>query len=154
MKEQQLQAILAYENEDIISRFTDMFDIEVAEAEDIFTETKKFLYLCQSPDIFIPDELLIIDEMWHNFILFTKVYHEFCAAHFGNYSHHLPASKQEKEFYRQHEASETLRSDFEARLEHVMSLVYDHFGEETVVKWFEHYPQQYSRENILKLRKP
>ncbi|MEJ7658804.1 MAG: hypothetical protein WKG07_03825 [Hymenobacter sp.] len=46
--------------------------------------------------VFIPDDLLIIDEMWHNFILFTPAYHAFCQAHFQKYLHHVPATKQEK----------------------------------------------------------
>ena len=66
------------------------------EAEAIFTETKKFLYISRQPGVFIPDELLIVDEMWHNFILFTATYQEFCLRYFGIYIHHTPAAKAEK----------------------------------------------------------
>jgi len=67
----QLSMMLDYKNENVISRFTDMFDVQEQEAEDIFQETMKFLFLVQVKGIVVPDELLIIDEMWHNFILFT-----------------------------------------------------------------------------------
>ena len=155
MDNKQLQSILAYKNENIISRFVDMFKVDEAEAEDIFTETKKFLYICQIPCFFIPDELLIIDEMWHNFILFTKEYQRFCDEHFGFYFHHLPASKQEKENQKQLSISapEQLKTEFNEKLNFLMSHVYDHLGEDTLVKWFKEYPVKYSKANITALKK-
>lgn len=155
MDQQQLDNILQYQNEDILSRFMDMYIIDETEASDIFAETKKFLYLCQLPNIFIPDELLIVDEMWHNFILFTKEYHVFCEHHFGRYFHHLPASKKDKEqLKRNNEADpEGVRREFEDKLGYVISCAYDHLGTDTVVKWFQQYPRQYSKENITQLRR-
>ncbi|NMH89059.1 glycine-rich domain-containing protein [Flavivirga algicola] len=94
----QLTNLLQFKNEDIISRFTDMYKIEAEEINDIFTETLKFLYISQVPGVFIPDDLLIIDKMWHNMILFTPEYHAFSKAYFNTpYFHHVPASKKEKE---------------------------------------------------------
>ncbi len=34
----------------------------------------------------------IIDDVWHNFILYTRQYHEFSARLFGEYLHHTPSS--------------------------------------------------------------
>lgn len=152
---EQLQAMLPYRNENIISRFTDLLDVSTEEAEDIFEETKKFLYLCQLPDIFISDDLLIIDEMWHNFILFTKEYHRFCLQHFERYFHHLPASKQEKEAATQKMLQDPIASKeaFNNKMRHLMGATYDQLGEATVVKWFQVYPEQYSRSKIFALRK-
>ena len=96
MQSPTLAELLQYKNDNVISRFTDLFEVSDTEAEDIFTETKKFLYISRQPGVFIPDELLIIDEMWHNFILFTATYQDFCVRYFGGYLHHLPASKVEK----------------------------------------------------------
>lgn len=155
MNQQQLEAILTYNNEDIISRFTDMYKVDDATAIEIFTETKKFLYLCQLPKIFIPDELLIVDEMWHNFILFTKEYQIFCQQHFGRYFHHLPASKKEKEEQRiKNETDpEGAKTEFQEKLSYVIGCTYDHLGPETVIKWFKQYPEDYSKERIALLRK-
>ncbi|MFC3559467.1 glycine-rich domain-containing protein [Pedobacter jamesrossensis] len=155
MDQQQLSKILAYQNEDVISRFTDMMDIGQPEAEDIFNETKKFLYLSQVPDIFIPDELLIIDEMWHNFVLFTKDYHLFCLDNFGRFVHHQPATYKEKQAYREKKQidAEATTAEFNQKLETMLSATYDHLGQDTVVKWFGTYPQQYSPENIKSIRK-
>jgi hypothetical protein len=155
MATEQLQRILAYTNEDILSRFEDQFTIDTEEIKDIFTETKKFLYLVQQPGIFIPDELLIVDEMWHNFILFTKEYQAFCNDCFGRYLHHLPASKAEKELQRKLALEDPARqkADFEKRLSYVIGQAYDLLGETTVRKWFAEYPARYSKTTITQLRK-
>jgi hypothetical protein len=155
MNIEQLNNMLAYRNDDVICRFTHLIDVSETEAEAIFTETLKFLYVSQQPGIFIPDELLILDEMWHNFILFTKEYHAFCHHHFGRFVHHQPASKAEKLSHKEAVATdeEAARKDFNKKLEMMMSTVYDHLGADTVIKWFSIYPEVYSINNIKKLRK-
>lgn len=151
----QLNSILLYNNEDVISRFTDLFDLPEEEAKSIFKEMQKFLFICQLKGIFIPDDLLIIDEMWHNFILFTKEYHSFCATYFGKYFHHLPATKIEKEEQKKKNElnPQAAREEYIKKLEHLIGTVYDYLGEDTVIKWFREYPIQYSKENIQSLRK-
>jgi hypothetical protein len=151
----QLKKILAYSNEDIISRFTDMYAIAEEEAVDIFQETKKFLYICRMPGIFIPDDLLIVDEMWHNFILFTKEYQRFCDEHFGSFIHHLPATKKEKALQKQMnvEDPEKAGKEFNEKLRVLLSTAYDVLGEDTVIKWFQVYPDQYSKATITALRR-
>lgn len=155
MNPQQLTDILNYRNPDVICRFTDLIDVSEAEAEILFSETLKFLYISQQPGIFIPDELLILDEMWHNFILFTRDYEAFCQQHFGRFVHHQPASKAEKMAYKAaHVANkDAARLEFNQKLETMMSAVYDHLGEDTVIKWFSVYPEVYSIAIIKKLRK-
>jgi hypothetical protein len=155
MNHPQLIEILDYQNEDILSRFTDIFAVSEGEAAEIFTETKKFLYVCREPGVFIPDELLIVDEMWHNFILFTKAYQQFCSQYFGSYVHHLPASKAEKEQGRTAmlEDPEKATQLFNDKLSTVISVVYDKLGRDTVIKWFREYPQLYSKDRIKSLRR-
>jgi DNA polymerase III gamma/tau subunit len=150
-----LAAILAYQNEDVISRFTDLLAVEQQEARDIFQETKKFLYLSQLMPAFIPDDLLILDEMWHNFILFTRDYQDFCQTYFQKYLHHLPATRQEKvEQARLREQDPQLSKErYLERMEVLLEATYDHLGEETVRKWFQHYPAQYPKARLLALRK-
>jgi hypothetical protein len=150
-----LQELLLYSNPDILSRFTDLFDIPEQEAEDIFNETKKFLYISRNPGVFIPDELLIVDEMWHNFILFTKEYQHFCQLYFGNYLHHTPATKAAKQLHRENMATDlaATRKAFNEKLAVLMSVTYEQLGKDTVVKWFQAYPVKYSKEAIKKLRK-
>ncbi len=151
-----LREILEYRNENVISRFTEKFDVSQEEAVDLFSETLKFIYLGRKSKegIFINSDLLMIDEMWHNFILFTKDYHEFCRKYFGRYVHHTPTSYQEKqERERQKkEEPEKIKEVFLKQLKDLVSTTYDHLGEETVRKWFELYPEKYSEENIEKLQ--
>lgn len=150
-----LTELIQYRNEDVLSRFTDLFDVTEAEAEDIFTETKKFLFICRQPGVFIPDELLIVDEMWHNFILFTKEYQNFCTHYFGGYLHHTPSSKAEKMQHREQLAVDAaaIRKGFNDKLARFISITYDELGKDTVVKWFQQYPVQYSKQVIKNLRK-
>lgn len=150
-----LIALLEYRNEDVISRFTDQFDVTEAEAEDIFAETKKFLFISRHPGVFIPDELLIVDEMWHNFILFTATYRSFCDQYFGGFLHHQPSSKIEKMRQKEQVAADVAaaRKAFNEKLSRLMTVTYDQLGHETVVKWFQHYPVQYSKQAITNLRK-
>ena len=155
MQSTTLEALLQYKNENVISRFTDLFEVPEEEAEDIFTETKKFLYISRQPGVFIPDELLIVDEMWHNFILFTATYHDFCARYFGGFLHHLPASKGEKIQQQQQLSADavSVRNAFKQKLATFMNITYDQLGRETVVRWFHEYPQRYSKQTIKTLRK-
>ena len=150
----QLERMLLYRNDNVISRFTDMLSVSEEEASAIFTETKKFLWLCQLPGIFINDDLLIIDEMWHNFVLFTKDYHYFCQSHFNRYFHHLPASKKEKEDAKKkgEEHPALAKEEFRTRMRYLMGATYDHLGEDTVKLWFQQYSEKYSRAQILSLR--
>jgi hypothetical protein len=150
-----LQELLQYSNPDIISRFTDLFDIPEQEADDIFNETKKFLFISRMPGVFIPDELLIVDEMWHNFILFTKEYQQFCQLYFGAYLHHTPATKAAKQLHRENIATDLAgtRKAFNEKLAVLMSVTYEQLGKDTVGKWFQAYPVKYSKEAIKKLRK-
>lgn len=152
---QQLQQMLQFENEDVLSRFMDMFHIAEAEAREILKETIKFLYISKIPGVFIPDDLLILDEMWHNMILFTPQYHEFSLKHFNKYHHHIPAAKAEKESRQMllQTNPEKAKEEYMNKLEVLISITYDHLGEETVMKWFREYPEKYSAEKIKALRK-
>ncbi len=150
-----LTELIQYRNEDVLSRFTDLMDVTDEEAADIFTETKKFLFICRQPGVFIPDELLIVDEMWHNFILFTKEYQDFCAFYFGGYLHHTPATKAAKTQHREELAADAaaVKNTFNEKLARLMSVTYDELGPDTVVKWFQQYPTRYSKQVIKNLRK-
>lgn len=151
-----LEEIMTYRNEDVISRFLDLYDVEEAEAGDLFRESLKFLYLIQKGDAFIPDDMLILDEMWHNFVLFTKEYAVFCQRHFGGYIHHNPATKVEKEARKSAAAlqsPEAIKAGNLERLGKLMELTFDHLGPDTVQKWFQVYPEKYSPDRIRALRR-
>ncbi len=152
----QLVDILQFRDEDVISRFKDTYQIETDEANDIFKETLKFLFISQVPGVFIPDDLLILDEMWHNMILFTPQYHQFSKKYFDvAYFHHAPASKKEKEDRKKSmdKNPEKAKEEYLEKLKFLLSVTYDYLGEETVEKWFRKYPEKYSKEQLKILRK-
>lgn len=41
---------------------------------------------------------MLIDEVWHSFILHTQLYNQFCKARYGHFIHHLPTSAKFDEF--------------------------------------------------------
>lgn len=76
-----LNEVMFYNNENIIIKFTkDYPKFTLDDSNIIFKETLKWLWLCnesyldknENVNIFIYEDSLIIDKMWHNFILFTR----------------------------------------------------------------------------------
>ena len=63
-----------------------------AEYDLLFTEVKKYLWLAVNHETNLTMFSLRVDEVWHQFILFTRQYSEFCERFFGKYVHHLPES--------------------------------------------------------------
>lgn len=161
-----LKKILKYKNKDVIFRFSKLFNMPKGEIEELFEETKKWLYavsinreLYKKGEvdfvIAINDDLLIIDEMWHNFILFTKDYKAFCYEYFGDFINHQPMTYKEN---KNEEAKEKLdfkevQNERREFLKKQYSFIYDLLGEETLTKWHKEWPSKYSIENIKKLRK-
>jgi len=88
-------------------------------------------------------------------ILFTPEYHNFSHENFGKYFHHIPASKKEKADREKERLKnpEKAREIYLGKLEKLISITYDLLGEETAKKWFQEYPEKYSKEKILALRK-
>lgn len=156
LNENQLTKLSSFMDENVLSRFMDVYDVSETEAKDILSETLKFLYISQIPGVFIPDDLLILDEMWHNLILFTPLYHKFSKEYLNTpYFHHLPATKEEKEQRKKAMQidADLAQKEYLKKLEFLLSTTYDYLGAETVEKWFKVYPKKYSKENIKKLRK-
>ncbi len=58
--------------------------------EKSFSEFKRYLVLLMLGHKNIPMTSRSVDIIWHQFILFTKEYHEFCNRFFGRYLHHIP----------------------------------------------------------------
>jgi hypothetical protein len=84
-----LLEVMSYENPDLVARYRNKLGLNEQEARLLFEETKRFLFLCGTlPGKWSPTKQ--IDEGWHNFILFTKDYAEFCQTHFGRFIHHNP----------------------------------------------------------------
>lgn len=60
------------------------------QAHALFQEVKKYLVLAAESELAIPMFSQRIDDAWHQFILFTREYGEFCREFAGYYLHHEP----------------------------------------------------------------
>ncbi|MES2823534.1 MAG: hypothetical protein V4732_08030 [Pseudomonadota bacterium] len=153
----ELDMWLEYMNQDVIDSFQRNLDIEDEAAREVFLDMLRFLWISSRYEDFkvniIDSPLLIIDEMWHNFVLFTKDYREFCDQYLGFFFHHCPTTKKDIDKH-----AESIRNGggrnklIEIKRERY-SHIFDLLGEDVFKRWFLHYPNKYSREKILVLRK-
>jgi hypothetical protein len=89
-----LTEVLAYQHPGLIRRLREKSDLSEDLAALLFEDTKRFLYLCGTvAGPLAPSEP--IDECWHQFLLFTQDYAEFCARFFGQFIHHVPKAPEE-----------------------------------------------------------
>jgi hypothetical protein len=151
-----LEETLKYRNPRVVKHFTNYyFNFSPKEADDIFIEMIRWLWLCskayqdrRSGNPVVPKTMniqsgmIVLDLIWHIFIIHTRDYAEFCDKHFGEMIHHSPANSD----YIPPEQNET---------EMQMSYIYDHAGgEATLKKWYVYYTEKYPLERIRELQKP
>ncbi|UII26665.1 hypothetical protein LVD15_25780 [Fulvivirga maritima] len=155
-----LEKYLDCENEElVIEGFIDRYNVSEEEAKEIFLETKKWLWLAdqcikkEGFNLFIDGPLLIIDEMWHTFILYTSVYTKFCKKQFNKFIHHHPTSKKEQAERDKLIKENKAANPYEESIEKQYSLIYDYLGAETLLKWYEVIPQKYTPSYIKQIRK-
>lgn len=156
-----LEAVLAYQHRDVVYRFQKTYGVSQAEAEDIFDQVKKWLWLANvrrqqgiTEGLNIDHPLVVIDEMWHNFVLFTKEYSAFCQHFFGYYIHHAPATEAEETQYRtslQQRKKSEVRAVKMAMKRPQYEYIYDHLGKDTFVKWYIEYPRKFSFRQLAEM---
>lgn len=154
-----LEQALAYENEDIPRRFLDDWVMELEDARLLFDDVKRWLFLGEQPDVVeatIHGPLLILDEMWHNFVLFTKEYTAYCTDVYGRYLHHGPTTQREAlqveaEFAASPDAA---RARFVERRARQRDAVVRYLGVETLIRWYVDYPIKFGDEFFATARKP
>jgi hypothetical protein len=128
-----LEEVLAYANPGVVRRYLKEHGGSQEEAEEVFRETLKWLYLCHRGAesgfaCSISPELEKVDRMWHAFLLFTLDYAEFCERHFGAFLHHVPDEAEE---------GETDEGDLRERLVAQLGLICDALGEGTLIAWYD-----------------
>ncbi len=149
-----LSEVAEYQNSRILNKFRTQFLLSQMETEEIFTELKKFLWLCalrrkefKIGNIDVPAKLamhksmVIIDELWHVFILHTEEYTRFCSLFLDGYIHHSPAASDFSPL-----------TDSETALQ--LSYIWEKLGEETVVTWYDKFEEKYSPDNLSQLLRP
>lgn len=93
------EAVLSFEAPYLIEKLIKERIVDTAdEGEALFAEAKKFLILSYvDTDVSWNMYSTRIDEAWHQFVLFTSQYIDFCHRHFGQYLHHNPANGPEEQ---------------------------------------------------------
>jgi hypothetical protein len=130
-----LAQVLGYQKPGVVRRYAKEHGVSPAEAEELFREMLKWLYLCYRGSIDgVPcamyPEIAAIDEMWHTFLMFTHDYAQFCRHYFGFFLHHVPNEDEEEMTYAD-------PASVQAQLEAQYMFTFDVLGEETLRVWFE-----------------
>lgn len=157
-----LESALDCEDDNIIIEgFMERYSVNRAEAEEILQETKKWLWLASENikekkgfRIFIDNSLMIIDEMWHNFILHTRIYQNFCNEKLKLFVHHEPTPASEKiRGFDSEEEKQKYHASQQEKLSQQLSYIYDKLGAETVSKWYEEFPEKFSEKKIQAIKR-
>lgn len=84
-----LDQVMSYQNADVVARIKKEHGLTDEEAELLFDDTKRFLYLAatHSGNWSPPEQ---VDKGWHEFLMFTRDYAKFCRNYFGRFIHHDP----------------------------------------------------------------
>lgn len=144
-----LEQVLAYSNPDVIDKISVVANVSEEFAEEIFAELLKWLWLCAEakidrregtdvPRLVIDEPLHFIDIGWHEFILFTKDYADFCKDNFGFFIHHNPTPIRRKI-----EITSAIENDGGAmnallnERRRQYEYIHDKLGAETLVAWYE-----------------
>lgn len=88
--------VMSYEHPELVTRLSKELRLSEGEARELFGDMKQFLYLAGNTDLAVAPSKPI-DDAWHNFILFTEDYEQFCQSHFGSFIHHVPLVTTEPE---------------------------------------------------------
>lgn len=157
MRLPELQALESFEEPEVILKFARDFKIPVSDSKILFKETMKMLWLMvkhtqdvEKPgDISVPRTFVLqksmepLDKMWHEFILFTREYHEFCDRFFGEYIHHIPCSEKEFQAFQQRkvERQEAFERTERNELRVFVRYIQENLGSDTLEVWFKKLPQ-------------
>jgi hypothetical protein len=88
------EPVLRFEAPYVIEKLVKNRVVDTAdEGEALFAEAKKFLILSYvDSDVSWNMYSARVDEAWHQFVLFTTQYVDFCHRYFGEYLHHNPSN--------------------------------------------------------------
>ena len=94
MKLPQLAELLAYENDQVLHYFCyQQPHFSYEKAQQLFKDLLAWMWLKvhrqqSNHPSYLFGPLLILDELWHCFILHTRAYSDFCQHYFNDYLHH------------------------------------------------------------------
>lgn len=137
-----LKTLLKYRHPNVIKSYMRTYSVDETKATELFEDMLSYLWLSRKHEsdrknqpqntsfqfqFVMHEEMRDIDNMWHNFILYTHDYTNFCLETFNEYLHHVP------------DVAETMvqtNEEFATELNKYLSYVYDNLGQEAITRWF------------------
>lgn len=143
-----LKETLEYKAPEVIAQFERAHPELKKDSHLIFNETLKWLWACthkQGPALIISTEIEVIDLMWHQFILFTKDYSEFCKTYLGQFIHHDPLTTSQLQEFDALRNSDPIaaKKKRQEELKPQLEFLYDLLGAETLTLWYKDFPVRY-----------
>lgn len=132
MKLPSLATLLQYENKNVIRYFCHHHPaFSQDQAKLLFPDLLAWMWLnafrkTQGRTTYLFGPLLILDKLWHAFILHTQDYYQFCENYFGEYFHH-----HIEPIYFEHELTQEELTDF-------LNDSFNYLGEEWINRYFSH----------------
>ena len=91
-----LSLVVRYQNAAVVNQFCHEHpQYSLEESQQLFVDLLAWLWLKNEREklrkaTYLFGPLLVLDQMWHLFILFTRAYCDFSQQYFGHYLHHEP----------------------------------------------------------------
>ena len=85
-----LQRLCMSESRDLQSLMAKSANEKLQNMEELIDEYIRFMRLMQLNPSYRLSPSIMVDQVWHEHILFTKEYRLFCSRHFGSYVDHVP----------------------------------------------------------------
>lgn len=156
-----LEEVLSYNNSDIPARFIKHYGVSQEEAQLLFDDVKRWLWLANKVNaegvnntVTVDQSIIVIDEMWHNFVLFTREYVGFCQKYFGRYMHHAPFAESEKKQMEEKFNSMTTAEKKTYLMDQKRwqyEYIYDELGEDTFIRWYKEYPKKFTALSLCEM---
>ena len=91
-----LSSRLLEDNAILFSKISAALNCEESEVPTALGEVIRFMYLANLNDDGMLTPSVVVDLAWHEFILCTRAYAQFCSSQFGEFIHHAPGGSKEK----------------------------------------------------------
>lgn len=89
-----LADVTGYKNPEVVHRVAEKLGCSIEEAQSVFNEMLQYLAAAAvAPVGASKAPTKDVDVAWHEFVLFTRDYLEFCRVHFGFFVHHVPTPR-------------------------------------------------------------
>ncbi|HUJ59393.1 MAG TPA: hypothetical protein VLX92_12900 [Kofleriaceae bacterium] len=151
-----LDEFVAYRNPQVVNRFLRHWILPRREAERVFADLMRYLWLIGQPGCGDVAPVAIVDEMWHMFLVFTEEYQRWSEHSLGYFLHHRPrtAAQQRDTLAAVKRSPRGAREAVERGLVADIAIVADKLGDATALRWYVLYESRYGKRFFNTRRRP